>query len=49
MEPVREIWFKCEKCGGEAYCESNFERRPDAEVMCPFCLSRYKLTDVRLD
>ena len=25
----REIWFKCPKCGTEAYCEVSFGRRPD--------------------
>ncbi len=44
----REIWFKCSRCGTEAYCEGNFIYRPDAEVMCPICKERMKLIDVML-
>jgi transcription elongation factor Elf1 len=44
----REIWFKCNKCGTEAYCESNFARQQDAEVMCPICKQRMKLKEVRI-
>lgn len=44
----REIWFKCPKCGTEAYCEENFARRPDAKVMCPMCKEIMKLADVRI-
>lgn len=44
----REIWFKCSKCGTEAYCEYYFAERPDAEVMCPICRKRFKLAEVRI-
>lgn len=44
----REIWFKCPKCGTEAYREGNFDRWPGAEVMCPICKERMKIADVRL-
>ena len=46
---VREIWFRCTQCSQESYCSAEFERRPNAEVMCPFCHHMMKLTDVRLD
>ncbi len=45
---AKEIWFKCSTCGKEAYCDIYFENIPDAEVMCPFCLNRMKLNDVRI-
>ncbi len=48
METVREIWFKCAKCERESYCEASFEKRPDAEVMCPFCRTTQKLKDARI-
>ena len=44
---AKEIWFKCTKCGREAYCDIYFENIPDAEVMCPYCLTRMKLKKVR--
>jgi DNA-directed RNA polymerase subunit RPC12/RpoP len=45
---AKEIWFKCIKCGKEAYCDIYFEKIPEAEVMCPFCLHRMKLKDARI-
>jgi DNA-directed RNA polymerase subunit RPC12/RpoP len=45
---AKEIWFKCIKCGREAYCDIYFEKIPKAEVMCPFCLERMKLKDARV-
>jgi hypothetical protein len=42
------IWFKCDKCGREAYCESWFETIPSAKVMCPFCGREMKLGDARI-
>jgi hypothetical protein len=44
----REIWFKCNSCGRESYCEAEFNESQDAEVMCPFCRKLQKLDEVRL-
>ncbi len=30
---AKEIWFKCNKCGKEAYCDVYFEKIPEAEVI----------------
>ncbi len=46
---AKEIWFKCSKCGKESYCDTYFDRLPDPDVMCPFCLNRMKLKDARLE
>jgi endogenous inhibitor of DNA gyrase (YacG/DUF329 family) len=45
---AKEIWFKCAKCGKEAYCDVYFEKIPAAEVMRPFCLNRMKLSEARI-
>ena len=45
---AKEIWFKCVKCGKESYCDIYFEKIPDAEVMCPNCLNRMRLKEVRI-
>jgi len=44
----KESWFKCVKCGKESYCGIYFEKIPDAEVMCPYCLNRMKLKETRI-
>ena len=46
---AKEIWFKCSMCGKEAYCDTYFEKIPDAEVMCPFCLTRMRLNEARIE
>lgn len=45
---AKEIWFKCLKCGKEAYCDIYFDKIRDAKVMCPFCLHNMKLEEARL-
>ena len=45
---AKEIWFKCTKCGKEAYCDIYFQKIPNAEVMCPFCLYHMKLDEVKI-
>ncbi len=45
---AKEIWFKCSKCGKESYCDTYFEKKPDAKVMCPFCRNLMKLKEARI-
>jgi len=45
---AKEIWFKFSKSGKESYCDIYLDNIPDAEVMCPFCLHRMKLKEVRV-
>lgn len=48
MREVREIWFKCLKCGKESYCGGEFEDYSDSKVMCPFCHTEMKLDEARI-
>ena len=45
----REIWFRCNKCGRESYCDPKFERNPKQEVMCPYCHTRMPLVQAKID
>lgn len=47
-EYEREIWFKCSFCEKESYCEAEFNKVKDAEVICPFCRKTLKLDECRL-
>lgn len=44
----REIWFKCNFCEKESYCEAEFNEVENAEVMCPYCKKMLKLEETRL-
>jgi len=44
----KEIWFKCFECGKEGYCDIYFEKIPEAELICPFCINRMKLKELRM-
>jgi Zn finger protein HypA/HybF involved in hydrogenase expression len=44
----REIWFKCNFCEKESYCEAEFNEVENAEVMCPYCKKMLKLDETRL-
>ena len=49
QEFEREIWFKCDSCGRESYCEAEFNDIDDPEVMCPFCRKMLRLNESRLN
>lgn len=48
FEDIREIWFRCNKCGRESYCGKEFDQLQRPEVLCPFCRNLMQLDEVRL-